>query len=183
MGRVKGSQPRNASEQPRRTERFEGLRGRRRGAARSRAQRPAGCELATVGRFLLLTCLALAASGCVERQLVVETVPAGAEVFIDGREAGRTGEGVPLTIRFESYGTRTLVARKRGHVPLTREVTLDPPWWQWPVIDVFTDLLWPGTITDVHLVRLELEPRPAPEDPQALEDRARHAAEHEGKRP
>jgi hypothetical protein len=110
-------------------------------------------------------------------------VPAGAEVFVDGREAGRTGEGVPLVIPFEAYGTRTLEARKRGHTPLVREVTLDPLWWQWPVIDVFTDLLWPGTIEDVHVVRLELTPRAAPEDPAALERRARHAAEHEGKRP
>src|SRR5688500_18698661 len=115
-----------------------------------------------------LVILALLGSGCVERQLVIETQPPGAEVFVDGREAGRTGEGLPLAVSFDSYGTRTIEARKRGFVPVRREVTLDPPWWQWPVIDIFTDLLWPGTITDERHVRLELEPRTGIEDAAEL---------------
>lgn len=131
-----------------------------------------------------LVCAVLAGAGCVERQLVIETEPAGVELFVDGREVGTTGEGgEPVVVPFDAYGTRTLVARKRGHVPVRRQVTLDPPWWQTFPIDVFTDLLWPGTVEDVHRVKVELTPRAAPDDPTEVEARARHMSIHEEKRP
>lgn len=131
----------------------------------------------------LLALLALAAPGCVERQLVIETQPAGVELFVDGREVGTSGEDAPVVVPFDAYGTRTLVARKRGYVPARRQVTLDPPWWQTFPIDVFTDLLWPGTVEDVHRVQVELTRRAAPDDPVEVEARARHLATHEEKRP
>lgn len=130
---------------------------------------------------LLLLLLAL---GCVERQLVVDTTPGGVEVFVDGREAGTTGEdGAPLRVPFEAYGTRTLVLRKRGYAPVRRQVTLDPPWWQTFPIDIVPDLLWPGTITDEHPVAIELAPRSTPDAPDAVEARARELVEQEGRRP
>jgi hypothetical protein len=127
--------------------------------------------------------LALGGQGCVERQLVIETQPEGVELFVDGREVGTTIAGEPVAFTFESYGTHTVVARKRGHVPVRCQVTLDPPWWQWFPIDIFTDVLWPGTVRDTHELTLELAARPEPEDADALERRARHLAEHEGRRP
>ncbi len=136
-----------------------------------------------VARGLLAVAVALGAAGCVERQLVIETEPAGVELFVDGREVGTTTDGQPVVVPFDAYGTRTLVARKRGHVPLRRQVTLDPPWWQTFPIDVFTDLLWPGTVEDVHRVRVELTARAAPDDPAEVEARARHMSVHEEKRP
>lgn len=127
--------------------------------------------------------LALLGQGCVERQLVIETQPEGVELFVDGREVGTTLEGEPVAYTFDAYGTHTITARKRGHVPVRCQVTLDPPWWQWFPIDVFTDVLWPGTVTDTHELTLTLAARPEPEDADALERRARHLAEHEGRRP
>lgn len=140
-------------------------------------------RMKVVGRWVVLALLALGGGGCVERQLVIETEPAGVELFVDGREVGTSREGEPVVVPFEAYGTRTLVARKRGHVPVRRQVTLDPPWWQTFPIDVLTDLLWPGTIEDVHRVKVELAPRAAPDDPAEVEARARHMAAHEEKRP
>ncbi|MBX3467626.1 MAG: PEGA domain-containing protein [Planctomycetes bacterium] len=133
--------------------------------------------------LLLLLLVALGAPGCVERQLVIETDPPGAELFVDGREVGTTAAGQPVRVTFEAYGTRTVVARRRGHAPVRRDVTLDPPWWQLFPIDVFTDLLWPGTLRDEHRLELTLTPRPAPDEPEALEARARHMGLHEEKRP
>ncbi|MCO5165802.1 MAG: PEGA domain-containing protein [Planctomycetes bacterium] len=132
---------------------------------------------------LLLLALAACAPGCVERQLVIETDPPGAELFVDGREVGTTAEGAPVRVTFDAYGTRTVVARRRGHVPLRRTVTLDPPWWQLFPFDVFTDLLWLGTLRDEHRLELALTPRAAPDEPEALEARARHMGLHEEKRP
>jgi hypothetical protein len=137
--------------------------------------------MARMRRFALALVLT---TGCVERQLVVDTSPGGVEVFIDGREAGTIDEdGAPLIVEFDAYGTRTLVARKRGHVPVRRQVTLDPPWWQVFPLDIVTDLLWPGTITDEHHVSVELARRATPEAAEAVEARAREMADQEGRRP
>lgn len=126
----------------------------------------------------------LAAQGCVERQLVLSTEPAGAELFLDGREVGRTERGEPVVVPFDAYGVRIVTARKPGYVPATRRVVLDPPWWQLPPIDLITDILWPGTIRDRReLAPLVLVPRGAPEDPAAVEARARGFAAHEERRP
>ncbi len=126
----------------------------------------------------------LAAQGCVERQLVISTEPAGAELFLDGREVGRTEPGKPVSVPFDSYGVRIVTARRPGFVPATRRVVLDPPWWQYPVVDFFTDILWPGTIEDRReLAPLVLVPRGAPEDPAAALARARGFAAHEERRP
>lgn len=134
--------------------------------------------------LLLLLSALLSSAGCVERELVVETQPAGAEVFVDGRDVGRTDEGAPVRVPFDHYGVVVVVARKPGHVPERRRVVLDPPWWQLPPVDLVTDLLWPGTITDERrLEPLVLAPRGEPEDPAAAAARARRFAATEERRP
>jgi len=102
----------------------------------------------------------------------VRSDPPGAVVYVDGRHRG-AAEGDGLVVPFDFYGTRVVVARKDGYRPLRREVPLDPPWYQYPPFDLFADLLWPGTIEDVHRVDLALERRPPPPTPEALEARAR----------
>ncbi len=128
--------------------------------------------------------VALLATGCVERILVVRSDPPGALVIVDGVEAGETGAERPVILPFETYGTRVVTVRKPGFVPRRREVPLDPPWYQYPPLDLFSDLLWPGTIEDVHEVELRLERRPTPAaDPEALIERAEHFGDTMERRP
>lgn len=124
--------------------------------------------------FLALSVLPGMLSGCVERTLMLRTDPPQAEVWVDGRHRGTT----PVAVPFESYGTREVVARKPGHVPARVEVELSPPWWQLPPFDLFTDLLWPGTIEDRHEPPpLQLERREAPvESAEEVAARARRFA-------
>ncbi len=137
-----------------------------------------------MGLLVWTVAIGLTAQGCVERQLVISTEPSEAEVFLDGREVGHTAEGKPVSVPFDAYGVRIVTARKPGFVPATRRVVLDPPWWQLPVLDFFTDILWPGTIEDRReLAPIVLVPRGAPEDPAAVEARARGFAAHEERRP
>lgn len=137
---------------------------------------PTGRARAALGLWLLVG----TGAGCVERELVIPTEPAGAEVFLDGREVGRTAEGAPVRVPFDEYGVRVVVARKPGFVPARRRVVLDPPWWQVPPFDLVTEVLWPGTVRDERTLEpLVLAPRGAPEDPAAVEARARGFAAHE----
>lgn len=127
---------------------------------------------------------ALSSVGCVERWLHVRPDPPGpAAVYVDGAYAGTTAGDEPLVVPFETYGARVVTVRRPGFVPARREVALDPPWYQYPPIDLFSDLLWPGTIEDVREVRIRLEPRPEPADAEEVLREAEHYRETMERRP
>ena len=104
--------------------------------------------------LLLLAPLLLA--GCVERYIALRSEPAGAEVYLDGEKVGQT----PIDIPYIWYGTREVVLEKRGYREIRERVALNPPWWQYPVIDFVTDVLIPFTITDREEFSFHLERAP-----------------------
>jgi hypothetical protein len=63
---------------------------------------------------LIALWLALAASGCVERELTVTSEPPGAIVYIGDREVGRT----PITTPFTWYGDYDIILRREGYQTL-----------------------------------------------------------------
>ena len=77
--------------------------------------------------------------GCVERWLFIRSDPAGARVFVDGRDRGTT----PVELPFDHYGTREILLRLKDHDSAVHIVKLDPPWYQWFPIDFVSEHLWP----------------------------------------
>lgn len=118
----------------------------------------------------LIAGVALLASGCVERFLLVQSEPTGARVFLDAEEVGTS----PVCIPFEHYGTREILLRyedrTKSFASARRLVTLSPPWYERFPIDFVAEHLWPATITDLHEVQVTLEPL----DAGALEARLRN---------
>lgn len=110
-------------------------------------------------------------TGCVERLLAVRSEPPGAAVTLDGERVGET----PVEIPYTWYGTRELVVEKRGFREVRRTVELATPWWQYPPVDLLTDVLLPFTITDRTEVELKLEP--APVTREELDDVLKRVAE------
>ncbi|MFQ5843688.1 MAG: PEGA domain-containing protein [Planctomycetota bacterium] len=96
--------------------------------------------------------LALAAAGCVERRLLVRTVPAGAAVTVNGETLGAS----PAVWTFDHYGVAVVEAELAGHERVRRELRLRKPWYQLPVLDFVTDVLVPWRIVDERRVTLEL---------------------------
>lgn len=105
--------------------------------------------------FALLVLLTLTQAGCVSRRLMVQSNPPGAMVLLEGKEIGYTPTGVDFTY----YGTRELTLIKDGYETKTQLVPIRAPWYQWPVIEFFSDNLLPGRITDRREVQFELEPK------------------------
>ncbi|MCE9581780.1 MAG: PEGA domain-containing protein [Planctomycetes bacterium] len=93
-------------------------------------------------------------AGCVERELHVDSDPPGADVYIDGRLAGKT----PLIEPFTFYGTHGLVLRRDGFSPATQVVPVRAPWYQIIPLDLFFEHLWPTTLRDIHETKIVLEP-------------------------
>ena len=92
---------------------------------------------------------------CVERRLQIRTEPEGALVRVNGREIGRS----PIDWRFQHYGTVLVEAEFDGYLPAQTEVRLKTPWYEYPVADLFSDVLIPTTIKDNHEVVITLEKR------------------------
>jgi hypothetical protein len=103
--------------------------------------------------LLLLLPLALA-TGCVgvRRELTVESEPAGALVYINGEEVGRT----PLVHPFLYYGTMDVKLRKDGYETLEDAPRVWAPFWQVPPLDLFAEAF---SLTDRHRLSYELTPR------------------------
>jgi len=98
---------------------------------------------------------ASAACGCVERVLLIRSEPPSAPVYVDEQYAGVT----PLEFPFRHYGTRRVrvgPVRDPGgtllYGPAEQDFRVVAPWYEkWP-IDFLAEVLWPGTLRDVHRV-------------------------------
>jgi hypothetical protein len=93
-------------------------------------------------------------AGCVSRKLFLVSEPPGATVYLDGQRVGTT----PWEGGFRHYGARRIELELPGHERRTDTVDIDMPWWQFPGLDVVTDLLLPFTIDDHHSFSWRLAP-------------------------
>lgn len=97
----------------------------------------------------------LAGCGHVTRQLTIDSEPAGALVYLNGQEVGRT----PCTIDFTWYGWYDVVLRHDGYQTAKLRQPVLAPWWQWVPIDLLADLT-PGRKVDHREFRYTIEPQP-----------------------
>ena len=122
---------------------------------------------------LAVSLLAASLPGCVERELTVTTVPADAEVFLDGRRLGRS----PVTVPFTFYGTREIVARRTGYLPERHLETMEPPYFQEAPEDLYYETLTSDPYRDHREFRYVLTPvSPADTSKDRVEERAADAA-------
>jgi len=119
-----------------------------------------------------LISLALAASqGCVERELFIKSDPPGAMVFVDGIPRAVT----PLSVPFDSYGTRDIELRLGNYKVHCEQIDVNPPWYMIFPLDFFSEVLIPFTCVDSHVIDVKLEkiPDDAFEDQEEILKRAR----------
>lgn len=106
--------------------------------------------------------------GCVERKLTITSEPAGALVYMNDREVGRT----PIETDFLWYGNYDVQVRREGYQTINQPQKLTAPWWQWPPFDLFAEMM-PNHPTDRQSMHFTMTPA-QPEDVTAetLIDRA-----------
>ena len=122
-------------------------------------------------RVFLAALAPLLLAGCVERLIAVRSEPGGADVYVDGERIGVT----PLDVPYIWYGTREIILEKRGYREIRERVALNPPWWQYPGLDLLTDVVLPFTITDRTELSFHLER--APLSREEIDDVLRRAEE------
>ncbi|MEE8105073.1 MAG: hypothetical protein V3T86_06020 [Planctomycetota bacterium] len=105
-------------------------------------------------RVAAVLVLLLTLPACVERRLHIRTDPEGAWIRVNGEPKGRS----KLKWEFDHYGTILLEADLDGYARYYQPHKLKMPWWQYPVLNFFADVLWPGRIVDEQEVVLKLQP-------------------------
>ena len=93
---------------------------------------------ATMGLVALIT------TGCVERQLTINTEPQGAVVTLNDEEIGTS----PVTVAFNWYGDYCIRITKEGYEPLNTHRELKGPWYDKFPFDFFAQILNPKRIVD-----------------------------------
>ena len=122
------------------------------------------CRWVAVALLVAVCCL----GGCVRRTLTIRTEPAGALVFLNDEEVGRS----PVTTDFTWYGDYDVILRREGCQTLHTHMMVKAPWYQIPPIDSFFEVLWPGHIVDARSFDFELQPEQRPTRAELI-DRAR----------
>lgn len=107
----------------------------------------------------LLFLLALALPCCVERTMTIRSIPADADLFLDGVRVGRT----PVTLPFSDYGTREFVVRKPGYEVVRSRETMEEPYFQEFPTDVYYEILTRDLYKDHREFQYVLQPTPESE--------------------
>ena len=105
------------------------------------------------GLALMTLAAASGLGGCVERELVIDSQPQGALVYLNDQEIGRT----PLRQEFTWYGTYDVVVRKEGFETLKTKTPVNAPPWQWVPLDFVPEVL-PVNFKDTHKLNYALKP-------------------------
>lgn len=103
----------------------------------------------------MVAAASLAAGGCVRRTVTVNTDPQGATVILNDRLIGTS----PASVDFTWYGDYSVIIKKDGFETLSTHQRLNPPWYQVPPIDFFSEGLTPFWIHDQQTMSFTLEPR------------------------
>ena len=105
-------------------------------------------------RWFCLLLLVATTPGCVRRRMTVRTNPPGAMVYVDHQPIGTT----PVSTNFTYYGTRQFEIIKDGYRTEKFLRRLNPPWYQWPVLDFISESLWPYEKRDERVIDVQLSP-------------------------
>ena len=112
---------------------------------------------------VLLVFLAVLLAGCVEREFVITSEPAGALVFISDVEVGRT----PVTVPFTWYGDYDIILRLDGHTTLKTHANINVPVYEIPPFDLLSEIA-PWTYHDRRYLHYELETLELPSDNELI---------------
>ena len=114
--------------------------------------------------YILTVLLGLSLVGCVDREMVITSRPAGALVFVSDVEVGRT----PVTLPFTWYGDYDIILRRSGFQAVATHAQINPPIYEIPPFDLLSEIA-PWTYHDRRYLHYEMEKLVLPEEDELLQ--------------
>ncbi len=115
--------------------------------------------------FMALTMLPLICCGCVQRRLIIRSVPEGAFVQIDGQSVGAT----PLSVPYTYSGTRDIKLERDGYRTINVQQRIDPKWYQTFPASLISENFAGREIRDERVLDFVLEPKTQVQEDRLLE--------------
>jgi hypothetical protein len=108
--------------------------------------------------------VAVLTTGCIEQRYVITSSPVGGADAVAGRDFGATvyRNGVllgqtPVDDNFVFYGKYHFTLVKDGYETLQVDQDIPAPWYEWPGVDFFTEVLYPFKVRDVRAFHYQLQ--------------------------
>jgi hypothetical protein len=108
--------------------------------------------------FSALVIVFLAGCGGVQRELTINTQPAGALVTLNDEEIGIS----PVTVSFNWYGDYSVRITRQGYETLNTHRELKAPWYDMFPFDFIASFCWPARTLDSYEWTFELRPYEEP---------------------
>ncbi len=116
----------------------------------------AGATLITA--ISALTIVFLSGCGGLQRELTINTQPAGALVILNDEEIGTS----PVTVSFNWYGDYSVRISRQGFETLSTHRELEAPWYDMFPFDFIASFCWPTRTLDSYEWTFELKPYEEP---------------------
>lgn len=106
-------------------------------ATHTAARPPSIARAASIAAAVGIIAACALPAGCVRRTITITSEPAGALVWLNEREVGRT----PVTVDFTYYGRYDVQLERDGYEPRMTSAVARAPLWDLPGPDFFAELV------------------------------------------
>ena len=115
--------------------------------------------------LIVLIIVPMLCCGCVQRRMIIRSIPEGAFVMVDGQSVGST----PLSVPYTYYGTRDIKLERDGYKTINVQQRFDPQWYQTFPVSLLSENFAGREIRDERVLDFTMEPKSQVQEDRLLE--------------
>ena len=124
-----------------------------------------GSEMCIRDSLIVLIIVPMLCCGCVQRRMIIRSIPEGAFVMVDGQSVGST----PLSVPYTYYGTRDIKLERDGYKTINVQQRFDPQWYQTFPVSLISENFAGREIRDERVLDFTMEPKSQVQEDRLLE--------------
>ena len=103
--------------------------------------------------------------GCVQRRMIIRSIPEGAFVMVDGQSVGAT----PLSVPYTYSGTRDIKLERNGYKTINVQQRFAPLWYQTFPVSLISENFAGREIRDERVLDFTMEPKSQVQEDRLIE--------------
>ena len=115
--------------------------------------------------LIVLIIVPMLCCGCVQRRMIIRSIPEGAFVMVDGQSVGST----PLSVPYTYSGTRDIKLERDGYKTINVQQRFDPQWYQTFPVSLISENFAGREIRDERVLDFTMEPTSQVQEDRLLE--------------
>lgn len=115
--------------------------------------------------LIVLVIVPMLCCGCVQRRMIIRSIPEGAFVMVDGQSVGAT----PLSVPYTYSGTRDIKLERNGYKTINVQQRFDPLWYQTFPVSLISENFAGREIRDERVLDFTMEPKSQVQEDRLIE--------------